>query len=555
MKNSKNYFSKVLLRGAITLLSIILIIFYVFPTLFLFYKGIIGFNYSFNTFVNPFLNSIKISIWVFIWTTIIGGTLAWLVIKTDFPLKRMVDNFCIIAFAIPPYIIALSWLQIFGRNGYLERIVKLVFHLENFTPSPYSLNATIFVLTLHLFPLMYFSIKNALNNIDPKIEYAGYLSGGSTFTVLRKITIPLVKPSILTTALFVFSRTLANFSVPALLCLPARIEVATTKIYSSLTMLDTSTAAFYSLILVIFASILYLTQTYMMSKNNKISMNGNNKIRDVSTVSLNKYKILSIVLVVLFFVLVSIIPAITMIISSLLKRWGLSLVINHFTLDNYKEIFNIHSKFPRAFFNSFVYGGIAAIFATIIALSCALLSHYKGKKYKIFEAIGSWPMAIPNTVLAVATIFSFNRYPLKLYGTSWGLIITYMVLFTPIIMNQIIGLIKSQDIKLLNAARLSGYNWITSFTKVVLPFLLSGIKSGIIVALMISLREIPISLMLYATNQETVGVLLFGMQSQSYGLEMTSALSVIVVTLIIITNYINNKYRGHNEKIRNKKFI
>ncbi len=540
------------MRGVIILLSIILTIFYIFPTLFLFYKGLIGFNYSMESFISPFVNSIRISVWVFLWTTIIGGILAWLVVKTDFPLKKLIDNFCIIAFAIPPYIIALSWLQLFGRNGYLERFAKIVLHLENFSSSPYSLNAAIFVLTLHLFPLMYFSIKNALNNIEPKVEYAGYLSGGSTFTVFRKITLPLVKPSILTTGLFVFSRTLANFSVPALLCLPARIEVATTKIYSSLTMLDTSKAAFYSLILVIFASILYFAQTYMMAKNKKVSMKGNIEIRDVSTVKLKKYKIISVMLVLLFFTLVSIVPSITMIISSLLKRWGLSLTLEHFTFDNYKEIFNIHSRFPRAFLNSFVYGGIAGVFATIVALACAIISHYKGGKYKMFEAIASWPMAIPNTVLAIATIFSFNKYPLKLYGTSWGLIITYMVLFTPIIMNQIIGLLKSQDIKLLNAARLSGYNWSSSFIKVVFPFLIPGIRSAMIVTLMIALREIPISLMLYSTNQETVGVLLFGMQSQSYGLEMTSALSVVVVTTIIVVNYFNRKNRGKNETIRNK---
>jgi len=60
---------------------------------------------------------------------------------------------------------------------------------------------------------------------------------------------------------------------------------------------------------------------------------------------------------------------------------------------------------------------------------------------------------------------------------------------------------------------------------------------------MISLREIPISLMLYSTNQETVGVLLFGMQSQSYGLEMTSALSVVIVLIILLANYLNSKIK------------
>jgi len=543
MKNLKNYFDTYALRGALLLLSFILILFYIYPTVFLFYKGIVNFDYTISNFIVPFINSLKISLGVFFLTSIIGGLLAWIVVKTDFPFKKLVDNFCIIAFAIPPYIIALSWLQIFKRNGYFERFVKIVFHIDDYTSTPYSLFAAIFVLTLHLFPLMYFSIKNSLRNIDPKLEQAAQLAGADNIYVFRKITLSLIKPSIMSTGIFIFSRSLANFSVAALLCLPARIEVSTTLIYSSLTMLDTSKAAFYSLLLVIFSSSLYFMQIYLINKKKKISLKGSIQNRDISILNLNKYKILVVFLVFLFFTLVSIIPSITMLISSFLKRWGLSLLIDHLTLDNYKEIFHYNSKAILAFKNSFLYGGVAAFFATIIALSCSILSHYLSKGYRIFEAIASWPMAIANTILAVAAIFSFNTYPFKFYGTAWGLIFTYMVLFTPIIMNQIISLLKSQDISLFNAARLSGYNKIKSFYKVVFPFLLPGIKSGILVSLMISLREIPISLMLYSTNQETVGVLLFGMQSQSYGLEMTSALSVVIVLIILLANYLNSKIK------------
>lgn len=535
------------MRGAIGLLSVVLFVFYVFPTIFLFYKGITSFDNSIGNFLIPFLNSIKISISVFFLTIIIGGFFAWLVVKTDFPLKKIVDVFCIISFAIPPYIIALSYVQIFGRNGYLERFVKYFLNFDSFTMSPYSLWAAIIVLTLHLYPLMYFSIKNALRNIEPKLEYAGQLSGATTFKVFYKITLPLILPSLFSSGLFIFSRSLANFSVPALLCLPARIDVATTEIYASLSMLNTSKAAFYSLILVVFSSILYFIQAYFINKKHKISLKGTIPNRDISIVKLRKSKYIILLIVILFFLFVCIIPSIIMFISSLLKRWGLDLVLSNFTLDNYKEIFNLESKSVLAFRNSILFGVIATFFATIIGLSSIVIGHYYGRKYKIFEAIASWPMAIPNTVLAVAAIFAWNRYPLKLYGSVWGLIITYMVLFTPIIINQITGLLNAQDINLFNAARLSGYGKFKAFFKVVFPFLVPGIKSGFIVSLMIALREIPISIMLYSSNQETVGVLLFGMQSQSYGLEMTSALSVIVVSIILVGNLLNkNKNRGLN---------
>jgi iron(III) transport system permease protein len=147
-------------------------------------------------------------------------------------------------------------------------------------------------------------------------------------------------------------------------------------------------------------------------------------------------------------------------------------------------------------------------------------------------------MAFPNIVLAVAAVLAWNRAPLRVYGTPWAIILTYMVLFIPIVMKQVTGLIQHYDTRLLAAARLSGASPLQSFMTITLPILAPGLKSGFIICFLIALREIPISQMLYFSGQETVGVLLFGMHSQSYGLEMTSALSMVIIFLLFIGNII-----------------
>ncbi len=155
---------------------------------------------------------------------------------------------------------------------------------------------------------------------------------------------------------------------------------------------------------------------------------------------------------------------------------------------------------------------------------------------KIIETVASWPMAFHNIVPAVAAILAWNRPSLRLYGTHWVIIVTYMVLFTPIIMKQVSGILENHDESLSLAARVAGATPLKAFFTVTMPVLAPGLKCGCLLCFLIAFREIPISLMLYSSGQETRGVLLFGMQPQ--GLEMTSALAVIIIAMIFIGNLV-----------------
>jgi ABC-type Fe3+ transport system permease subunit len=114
--------------------------------------------------------------------------------------------------------------------------------------------------------------------------------------------------------------------------------------------------------------------------------------------------------------------------------------------------------------------------------------------------------------------------------------VPFLSLRYPLVLKQISALLENQDPRLVQSARTSGAGPARSFLTVTLPAILPGIESGLLVCMLIALREIPIALMLYSAGQETTGVLLFGMQSQSYGLEITSALAVTIIVLIFTGN-------------------
>jgi len=494
------------------------------------------------------VNTIYTALLVTVLTAIVSGILAWLVVRTDFYFKKLIKNLSFLTFIIPPYILALSWLEFFGRNGYLHRILVCIFGLKEYTLEYYSITAVAIVMSIHLYPLVFMALCNALEKHDPSLENAAIMSGATAWKTTFSITIPLIIPSFLSIGLLVFSRTMANFGVPALLALPVRKEVLTTRIYASLSNLNIKGATALSLLLVFISALIFILSTLVFRKKSFSTVNFNREKPRIY--SLGKWKGIITAAVFLFQGITTILPLVTIFLSSFLKRWGLPLKLEYLTLNNYIQLIFKNDQAVTAFRNSIIYGITGATFAAVIGSSIAFISHSsEARGGKVLELVASWPMAFPNIVLAVAAILAWNSPPLALYGTPWVIIVTYMVLFIPIIMKNVTGLIQNHDRTQPLAARISGASPVRSFLDVTFPAISPGIRSGWLLCFLIALKEIPISLMLYSSGQETLGVLLFGMQSQSYGLEMTSTLAVVIIGLIFIGNIMiqTGKRRIKNE--------
>ncbi|MCH3916367.1 MAG: iron ABC transporter permease [Spirochaetia bacterium] len=467
-------------------------------------------------------------------TVFVALVLAVLVARTDMPGKRFVHIFIFIAFAIPSYVLALSWIQLAGRNGYIDRLWNHLGWHYGMTMMPYSVFSVGLVLSVHMLPITYFALYNALLDYDRSLEEAALLSGAGKWHTLVDVTVPLLLPQLVSISSLVFGRIIANFDVPAALGLPVGKRFLSTQIYASLSSLKLGEAAGLSLLLVItVTAICSFGRKRLIGKSFEVHHSSQN----VSVCfSLGRWRF--IVMAVVLFVLVCLIavPLVCMVASSFLKRWGLPFKSEYLTFSNYIELFS-DQQAKVAFRNSFLYGATGIGIASFIALHISLLpADAFGRKYLV--RLVSFPLSIPNLVLAVAAITAWNRKPIRLYGSAWAIIVTYAVLFTPIILNNINGLVAKIDWDKIAAARLAGASQRKSMRDIVWPLLEKGIRSGSVLCFIIALREIPISLLLYAAGQQTVGVLLFGMQSQSYGLEMTSTLAVVLIGCIMLLRFL-----------------
>ncbi len=164
-------------------------------------------------------------------TFVIGGLVAWAVERTDAPGGALFHNLALLSFAVPGLLMAMAWIFVLSPNiGWVNALLKSAFGLRNAPLNIYSMAGMIWALSSHYFPLAYLALGPALRALDVRMEEAGLVSGGRYWQVLPKITLPLLRPAILSGLLLLFVMGLSSYEVPRVIGRPARIDVFTTQI-------------------------------------------------------------------------------------------------------------------------------------------------------------------------------------------------------------------------------------------------------------------------------------------------------------------------------------
>lgn len=477
---------------------------------------------------------------VSILTTLTGGSLAWLLTRTDLPGKKLFKGLIFLAFIIPSYIMAVSWIELLGRNGYINRLLYGSWQWIDKPINIYNLEGIILVMSIHLFPLVFISMASAWRMNDLSLEKAARLSGAGPLRTILTISFPLILPSVLSIGLLVFQHTMACFGVAAVMALPTGNYILATRIYSALNQLDLKLATASSIILLLCSGLVFAAYTLSLRKKKYINVNSRSQPPELH--ALGKWRIPAVLIILGVLSVTTVIPLGTIVISSFLKQWGMDLSLTSLTLNNYQVIFANEGLGFRAIRNSVVFGTAVASAACAIGVIVAWMANrtsFKGRQ--LLEFTATWPVAIPGTVLAVAAILAWINPPLKLYGTPWILIITYVAACLPFAVRSVSGSLQGIDLSLEHAARILGASQLKAFRDISLPVIRPGLRNGWIMSFLLVLREIPISILLYTAGSETIGILLFNLRSDTGGLETVSAIAVIIIVVTLIGNLLVEK--------------
>lgn len=493
-------------------------------------------------------NTAKISILVMILSVLITFPLAWLIGRTDLPGRKKFRTILVASYMIPPYVGAIAWTQLLNPDvGYLNALLKTIFSLSKAPFNIYTEGGLIWVLTLFYSPFAFITISRAMEKMDPTLEEASRVSGASPLRVLWDVTLPLMAPSILAGGLLVFIGAGSAFGIPAIVGMPGNIEVLTTRIVSFVYMGNDSgirNATTLAVSLMILANGLLFFMTWFMGRKDYTTIGG--KSTRPALVELGKWKGLATFLVAVYAFIAVILPLGSIVITSFMVSMSKGLSLDNFGLDAWIPVLE-NSQYLDCIWRSLGYAFIAATIGTILSLFVAYLSvktHVKGRSLPdLLVMVGG---STPSVVIALALIITFSgNYGLNLYSTMWILIVSYLVKYMTMSVRTIAASLSQVSSSLEEAGLNSGAGWLRICKDIIMPLIAPSIVAGWFLIFMPSFYELTMSNLLYGSDTQTIGVLLYELQTYA-DTQNASVMSVIILIIVMVGNLILNKVsKGH----------
>jgi iron(III) transport system permease protein len=499
-------------------------------------------------FVKPLVTTLWTSVAVGVLCLAAAAPMAWLVARTDLPLKRTLRMLVLASFVTPPFLGAFAWVLLGGPNaGLVNQWYYALFGLKPFEASPliniFSAWGMVFVMALYTFPYVFTFVANSLEVIPSELEEASSILGASPMRTAAHITLPLVLPALLAGFLVAFLQSMTLFGTPAILALPAGVDTMTTKIWSLFQFPpQPGLAAAASLPLLLITVLLLRGQAAMMGRRGYSIIGG--KSTGTRVIALGPWKVPALGLFAAVLGCSIVLPYGVLLRTALVKNWSAPMAGN-FSLEHWRFVFLEFSQTKAAFLNTFILGASAATAGTILAVAVGYLALRKlvwGHRYLAFLATA--PVAIPGIVLAVGLFLSYTRPPLVLYGTLAIIFLAYLTKELPVGYQQVASSLKAVHPELEEASRIFGATRLRTLLEITAPLIRNGVIATWILIFIGSIRELSATILLFTASTKTISVTMFDLrESNDWGPIAVLSVTMLAVTFVMIAavNYFTDK--------------
>lgn len=480
-------------------------------------------------------NTLILALGVGLLGVVLGVPLAWATARTDLPLRKVFHGLVGLAYILPPYLTSVAYIILLGPNaGYLNRLLAWATGMPGSSINIFSAGGVIFVISMHVYALPYFLTYGALQSVDPSLEESARMLGARRWTVLRRITLPLVAPAITGGALLAAVNSMALFGPQAFLGLPAQIVYLPTRIYGALGGYPPrfADASALSIVLVLLTVSGLSVQRRYLARRSFVTVGGRGARSARHALGALRWPLTLVFLVVVC--LSSIAPLAVLAAAAFSKVWTDPLTLDNITLANFFAALVDNQIAARGVINSFKLAIAAATLAVLIGLAIAYLdlrTRLPGRH--LLDYLGILPLGLPGTVLAVALLQAFIRFPLPIYGTLWILLVAYVARSMPLAVRGANGALRQVDVSLEEAARVAGASWLTTLRRILLPIMRPNLMLAWLLVFIPALGELSATILLYTNGTETISVAIFRLSDLGQ-LEVVAALSVVLIAVILL---------------------
>lgn len=479
------------------------------------------------------LNTVLVAVGIGGLGTLLGVTLAFGVSRTNMRFKTLVKSTIIIAIMTPPFLITLAYIILAGPNvGFVNRALRLLFW-RGTTYGPIDIYSVWSLVVLGLpqgIATIFMMVFPAMENMDPYLEEAARMSGGSARRASLSITIPLVRPAILSGLILSFGQSLALYGVPRML----NINVLTTKIRESVTVMDFKMGAVLSTTvtaLSLLAVFLYRRTVRSSKKYSTISAKGFRP----SVMKLGRSRHLFSALGLVYALFGFLIPYCTLLMASFMRSVGNGFEKSNWTLRNYASLINSDVAIT-AFKNSLFLGAMTATCVVLLGLIAGyIIVRAKVRGRGVVEYLCNMPSGISGTALAMGLIFMYLSKPLNqlhLYGTIWLLLIAYITRMLPSGVRYCQSALIQIHTELEEASRISGASWGRTMRSVTVPLAKTGMLYAWILTFVMAFPELSSSVMLRNAGTDVVATAILDLWDGAGGLPQAAAFGTVVFMLV-----------------------
>ncbi len=474
---------------------------------------------------------------------------AWLIERTDMPAKGTLFIMILLPSAVPSLLMGIAYIILAGPEaGLLNRLTDELFGIKPF--NIFSLPAMFVLQGLGSVPSSFLIVLAAFRSMDPALEEASSVSGVGSLTTIRRVTLPMMLPAILSATIYTGMNIAETFELPALIGVPIGFHVLSSQVYLSVRVWGNHTiaSAYSVLFLLMLVGLVYLYQKATRHGFRFATISG--KGYRPKLISIGRWKYFAGVLLTVYLIVTLILPFLILVWSSFFPTWktpSLSMLSN-INFDNYREVFG-NEGFLTSVKNTVLIMVITPILTVgLISVASWLIvrSNLSLKWKAVLDTLTFWPHAYPGIVLGIALLWFFIivDFP-PVWGTLWPIIFGLTVAYMPFSVRTLNSAFIQVHPELEQAASVSGANWFVTFIRVTLPLVLPALTSVALWVAIHAMRSLTVPMFLTTRGNEVLSMLLWTYWDNDM-VEAVSVIGLLYLVVCIVLSLLWRRYGFRN---------
>ena len=519
------------------------------------------YNYAVTTFYKPLGNSVGMALVACLISLIIGGGIAWLITRSDFPAKKFISIVFVFPYIMPSWSIAMFWENFFKNNVNLVGAQAQMGMLQSLTRIAvpggmvYGFWPCAICLGIHYAPFAYILIGGILRNMDANLEEAATILKATRFKILRRITLPIVMPALLSTVLLVFASSVSSYTVPAFLGTKSGFMTLSLQMKSLINGSQYKGQGYVMATVLMLFSILILMVNQFVTNSRRSFTTVTGKSSQVSLVKLGKVgKPIITTIVVFYAAFFAIIPLVSFALESFLEvsgdystftlyYWITSEQTNAYITGSVGILRN--KEIWKAFGNSLLISIICALIAGTFGILVGYgVAKKRGSRLANYVSnLAFLPYLIP--AMSFATIYlimSYTKALSFLNGSLLLLIVVGSIKFLPFASKSGTNAMLQLSNEIEEAAIIVGVPWWKRMVRVLFPIQKSSFISGYLLPFVSCMRELTLFVLLTGSSTILTAVL---QNYEKYDcVQISNGINLIIIVSVLVINLVVNKLTG-----------